>query len=154
MNEKQQKPTIFKNLTPQQSEACIMLAGGESITKVSKKLKINRSTIYQWLKDYDFKKCFDKQCEENQEEIKTMLRGLRLKAVETINGLVSKGDEKTRLKAAIWILESNLTESTDKMQPKGLTIIVQNEEEADLFRRLEERANEENKKNRFDDDDY
>ena len=150
MDKKQQKPTIFQNLTPQQADACMMIASGESITKVAKKLKINRSTIYQWLKDMHFKKCLDEQCRENQEEARNMLRGMRLKAVETIRDLMSSGDEKTRLKASIWMLESKLSEEANAPQ-SGLTIIVRNEEEADLFRRLKEH---DPRRNRIDDNDF
>jgi hypothetical protein len=106
-NKKQQKPTLspVTGLTPQQEQACILLASGENFTTVARQLKINRSTLYEWQDNTAFKCFYNQQCQDHKQEVKNALLGLHLSAIETLTDLLNNGNENTRLKAAIWLLE-------------------------------------------------
>jgi hypothetical protein len=106
-NRKQQKATLspITGLTPQQEQACILLAGGESYTNVARQLNINRSTLYDWQNNLAFICFFNQQCKEHKQEVKNALLGLHRQAINALTGLLTNGNENTRLKASIWLLE-------------------------------------------------
>lgn len=102
-----QNTTISKEtgLTPQQEYACIMLAGGYSITDVAEKVGVNRSTIYQWQSNLAFVCYFNRQSKAIKDEVKNGVMGLCQQAIETVRDILTNGNETTRLKAAVWIME-------------------------------------------------
>lgn len=106
-NKIEQKATIspITGLTPQQEQACILLASGESVTDVADKLSLNRGTLYKWQQNKAFECYYNKQCQEYKDEVKNGLLGLHQQAVATIQQLITTGSEATRLKAATWVLE-------------------------------------------------
>jgi hypothetical protein len=103
----QQNPTLSSvtGLTPQQEQACILMASGDSLTAVARQLKINRSTLYEWQNNMAFKCYYNQQCQEHQQEVKNALLGLHKQAIDTLTDLLTTGSENTRLKAAMWLLE-------------------------------------------------
>lgn len=103
----QQITTLLEatGLTPQQENACILLASGESHTSVADKLGINRSTLYDWLKDTAFQCFFNRQCKDYQAEITNGIMSLHRVALDTIKQVLEEGNENTRLKAAFWVLD-------------------------------------------------
>ena len=106
-DKKQQKPTLstVTGLTPQQEQACILLASGETITGVARQLNLNRSTLYEWQDNTAFVCFYNQQCRERQQEVKNGLFGLHRSAIDTLTDLLNNGNENTRLKACIWLLE-------------------------------------------------
>lgn len=104
---KQQKTTISPTtgLTPQQEQAAIMLASGENLTAVARQLNLNRSTLYEWQDNTAFKCFYNQQCQDHKEAVKNALFGLHSTAVDTLTDLLTNGNEATRLKAAMWLLE-------------------------------------------------
>ncbi len=106
-NRIEQKATISPTtgLTPQQEQACILLASGESVTDVAVKLNLNRGTLYKWQQNKAFECYYNKQCQEYKNEVKNGLLGLHQQAVATIKQLITIGSEATRLKAATWVLD-------------------------------------------------
>lgn len=104
---KQQKPTISPTtgLTPQQEQAAIMLASGENLTGVARQLNLNRSTLYEWQENTAFQCFYNQQCQEHQQAVKNALFGLHSTAIDTLTDLLSNGNENTRLKASMWLLE-------------------------------------------------
>lgn len=106
-NKIEQKTTIspITGLTPQQEQACILLASGENVTDVADKLSLNRGTLYKWQQNKAFECYYNKQCQEYKNEVKNGLLGLHQQAVTTIEQLITTGSEATRLKAATWVLE-------------------------------------------------
>lgn len=106
-NKSEQNTTISPatGLTPQQEQACILLASGESYTAVAQRLNINRGTLYKWQDLLPFQCFYNKQCSDYKAEVRNALLGLHAEAVDTVRELMHNGGEATRLKAAIWLLE-------------------------------------------------
>lgn len=106
-DKKQQNPTLspITGLTPQQEQAATMLASGESITAVARQLNINRTTLYDWQDNTAFQCFYNQQCKDHQQAVKNALLGLHSTAVDTLTDLLTNGNENTRLKAAMWLLE-------------------------------------------------
>ena len=107
VNRNEQNATISPTtgLTPQQEQACILLASGENVTNVADKLSLNRGSLYKWQQNKAFECFYNKQCQEYKNEVKNGLLGLHQQAVATIEQLITTGSEATRLKAATWVLE-------------------------------------------------
>lgn len=51
-------------LTQQQSDMVTMLINGENITDIAKRLKINRNTVYNWMKKDNIKAELDRRKQE------------------------------------------------------------------------------------------
>ena len=107
VNKNAQNATISPTtgLTPQQEQACILLASGENVTNVADKLSLNRGTLYKWQQNKAFECFYNKQCQEYKQEVKNGLLGLHQQAIATMGQLMTNGNEATRLKAAMWVLE-------------------------------------------------
>lgn len=106
-NKSEQNTTISPatGLTPQQEQACILLASGESYTATAQRLNINRGTLYKWQEMLPFQCFYNQQCSDYKAEVRNALLGLHAEAVNTVRELMHNGGEATRLKAAIWLLE-------------------------------------------------
>ena len=106
-NRIQQNPTKASpetGLTPIQEQAAILLASGESITSVSEKLNLNRSTIYQWQQKVTFRCFFNFQKQEIKNNLLNGLFGLYKEALESVKMCLTSDNEATRLKTAMWII--------------------------------------------------
>lgn len=106
-NKNEQKTTKSEQtgLTPIQEQACMMLASGEGFTTVAEKLSLNRGTLYKWQQNTAFICYYNQQCQDYKSEVKNALLGLHNQAVATVRELMTTGNESTRLKAALWLLE-------------------------------------------------
>lgn len=110
-NKKQQKPTQkpMQNpntgLTPIQEQAAVLMASGETLTAVADKLGINRCTLYKWLDNVAFQCYYNRQCQDVKAEVKNGILGLCGNAFDAVRNILANGNENTRLKAAIWIME-------------------------------------------------
>lgn len=103
----QQNATISPatGLTPQQEQACILLASGESYTATAQRLNINRGTLYKWQLSLPFQCFYNQQCSNYKAEVRNAIFGLHALAVSTVKELINNGSEATRLKASVWLLE-------------------------------------------------
>lgn len=107
----QQKPTERGNinpetgLTPQQEQAAMMLATGETITAVAAKLNLNRCTLYEWQKLLPFQCFLNKQAADYRDNLKNGLYALASDALQTIRDSLHSTNEANRLKAAMWLVE-------------------------------------------------
>lgn len=110
MNEKQQKLTKLTpveqvtGLTPQQEQAALLLASGESVTDVASKVNVNRATIYLWLQKVGFKCFYNQQCQIIQDNIRNGLFGLYGDALQALKDTLNSDNEPAKLKAAMYIL--------------------------------------------------
>lgn len=107
INRNEQNATISPTtgLTPQQEQACILLASGENVTNVADKLSLNRGTLYKWQQNKAFVCFYNKQCQDYKNDVKNGLLGLHQQAIATMGQLMTTGNEATRLKAAMWVLD-------------------------------------------------
>lgn len=107
----QQKPTERGNinpdtgLTPQQEQAAMMLATGETITAVAAKLSLHRCTLYEWQKLLPFQCFLNKQAADYRDNLKNGLYALASDALQTIRDCLHSTNEGNRLKAAMWLVE-------------------------------------------------
>lgn len=104
-------------LTPQQEECASLLAAGEKVSVVAEKVKVSRSTIYQWNELITFK-CFLNQL---RDEVKTHLNHTLLslsgEALSVIRHSLKSENENARLKSAIWLLEKMSKEEVGACNP-------------------------------------
>lgn len=92
-------------LSPIQENAVVMLVSGKSITDVSKELKIDRGTLYNWFDKLTFQAYYFKQCAEIKSLIENKLYGLYNESLKAINDSLESPNEAIKLKAAIWLIE-------------------------------------------------
>ncbi len=106
-NNIEQKATLspITGLTPQQEQACILLASGESYTATAERVGVNRGTLYKWQENLAFQCFYNQQASDYQAEVKNALLGLHSEAIATVRELLHTGGEATRLKTALWLLE-------------------------------------------------
>lgn len=104
-NEQKTTKSNVTGLTPLQEQACMMLASGEGITAVAEKLSLNRGTLYKWQHYMAFQCFYNQQCQDYKSEVKNALMGMHAQAIATVGELLETGNESTRLKAAMWLLE-------------------------------------------------
>ena len=132
MNKTQQKATINKvtGLTPQQEQACIMLASGESYTAVAERLDINRGTLYKRQSLPTFECYYNLQCQDYKDSVKNGLLGLHRQAIETIAELLVIGSENTRLRASMWVIDKI---SDLKIGDVDVRAVLQSQCSSDIF---------------------
>ena len=91
-------------LTPQQEQAALLLASGESVTDVAAKINVNRATIYLWLQKVGFKCFYNQQCKIIQDNIRNGLFGLYEDALQAVRDTLKSDNEAARLKAAMYVM--------------------------------------------------
>jgi hypothetical protein len=74
-------------LTDRQLKAIPSMVGSPTYAEGCKKARINKTTVYKWLKDSDFKAELERQREEVASEAFGVLSQSLTKAVETLVGL-------------------------------------------------------------------
>lgn len=91
-------------LTPQQEQAALLLASGESVTDVASKINVNRATIYLWLQKVGFKCFYNQQCQIIKDNIRNGLFGLYGDALQALKDTLKSENEQAKLKAAMYVL--------------------------------------------------
>ena len=92
-------------LTPTHEQTALLLASGQNIKSVAERVKVNRGTIYNWLKYAPFMCFYNRQCADNKNTLMAGLCGLADDALKTINDCLHSDNEATRLKTAMWLAE-------------------------------------------------
>ena len=96
--------TLVTGLTPQQEQAAMLLASGESVTDVASVVNVNRATIYLWQQKINFKCFYNQQCKIIQDNIKNGLCGLYDEALQAIRSSLQSNNDLLRLKAAVYVI--------------------------------------------------
>ena len=85
-----------KKLTERQLKAIPHIVSSPTYTEGCKKAKINRTTLYEWLKEPEFKAELDRQREEVAAEAFGVLSQGLTKAVEALVGLLDNKDDRLK----------------------------------------------------------
>ncbi len=119
MNEKtDEKP----KLTERQRKAIPAIVSSPTYTQGCRKAKINKGTLYKWLKIPEFKAELDRQRDEVASEAFGVLTQSLTKAVETLVGLLDNKDDRLK-----------------RLTAKDLvSFVIQHKENEDLDKRLTE----------------
>lgn len=104
IKQKSTELTLVTGLTPQQEQAAMLLASGESVTDVANVINVNRATIYLWQQKINFKCFYNQQCRIIQENIKNGLCGLYDEALQAIRNSLQSNNDLLRLKAAMYVI--------------------------------------------------
>ena len=113
----------METLEPQQQQALVLLAGGQSVDEISDTLKIHRTTLWRWRKQPEFIASWNQIVQQGKErQIKSLL-DLQQQAFNVLRECLSSQNELLRFRAAIAIVEkveAMLDESvyTDEIQHK------------------------------------
>jgi molybdenum-dependent DNA-binding transcriptional regulator ModE len=87
-------------LTQKQQKAIKAILETNSIEEAAKKASFSRTSIYNWLKDKDFKECLERERKVLFEEGLSALKGATAKAAKTLVELLESNDKNTRRLAA------------------------------------------------------
>ncbi len=100
-----EKYSKITGLTPQQEKAAILLASGKTMTETAKEVKIERSTLYQWIEKAGFQAYYNSLVENIRESTKNSLLGLIDSAYKAIRESLNSKNESIRLKAALSVID-------------------------------------------------
>ena len=92
-------------LTARQRKFIPLLVACPTFTEACEKGKLNRTTLYQWLKNSGFKAEVQRQREEITQEAFGLLAQNLTKAVETLAGLLGDNDKRLKRFAAKDVIE-------------------------------------------------
>jgi Helix-turn-helix of insertion element transposase len=98
---------LMTAITTQQAEVINALVHGATVTEAAKKVNINRSTFYIWLKNADFVAELNRIKQEQNDAMHAQLRGLAKTAVSTLREMLTGKDVPAgvKLKAALAVLQ-------------------------------------------------
>lgn len=113
-------PEKTSGLTPIQEQAAIMLASGNTISEVSTKLNVNRSTLYFWLEKVTFQCYYNMQIQEIQNTIKNEIFSLYETAFNSLRECLTSMNEGTKLKAAQYIIDKIQQTSIGETSPEKI----------------------------------
>jgi hypothetical protein len=109
-------------LTDRQLKAIPHIVSSPTYTEGCKKAKINKTTLYKWLKEPEFKAELDRQRDEITAEAFGVLSQGLTKAVETLVSLLGNKDDRLKRLAAKDVID----------------FIIRHKENEDLDERLKE----------------
>ena len=118
MSKTKEKP----KLTDRQLKAIPHKVSSPTYTEGCKKAKINKTTLYKWLKEPEFKAELDRQRDEIAAEAFGVLSQSLTQAVEALAGLLDNKDDRLKRLAAKDIID----------------FIIRHKENEDLDKRLKE----------------
>lgn len=113
------KLTLVTGLTPQQEQAAVLLASGESVTDVASKVNVNRATIYLWQQKVNFQCFYNQQCRIIQDNIRNGLCGLYADALQAVRNCLQSTNEALRLKAAMYVIGKVEMIDTSRQDPEA-----------------------------------
>jgi len=92
-------------LTTRQRKFIPTLVSAATFTDACRRGKLNRTTLYEWLRDPAFKAEVERQREEITQEAFALLSHSLTAAVETLTTLLADGDKRLRRFAAKDVIE-------------------------------------------------
>ena len=92
--DKSQQNAGRSQLTDRQLKAIPIIVANPTYTEGCRKAKVNRATLYEWLKDRGFKAELDQQRDQIASEAFGVLSQSLTKAVETLVGLLDNSDKR------------------------------------------------------------
>ena len=112
-----EKPT----LTNRQLKAIPFLVGNPTYTQGCKKAKINKTTLYKWLKNPEFKAELERQRSEIVEAAFGMIAQNIEKAVSTLVGLLNTKDDRLKRLTAKDVIDFIIRHKENEDLDKRLT---------------------------------
>jgi len=112
-------------LTDRQLKAIPHIVNSPTYTEGCKKAKINKTTLYKWLKEPEFKAELDRQRNEITAEAFGVLSQGLTKAVETLTGLLDTQDNRLKRLVCNDIIEHIIQHNEIEAINKRLTAIEQ-----------------------------
>ena len=95
----------METLEPQQQQALVLLAGGQSVDEISDTLKIHRTTLWRWRKQPEFIASWNQMVQQGKERQIQSLLDLQQQAFNVLRECLSSQNELLRFRAAIAIVE-------------------------------------------------
>jgi len=111
-----------QKLSRRQHKAIAFLISSPTYTQGCEKAKINKATLYKWLKNPDFKAELDRQRDEIADKAFGILTQSLTKAVESLVGLLDNQDDRLKRLTAKDVID----------------FIIRHKENEDLNKRLTE----------------
>jgi hypothetical protein len=108
-------------LTDRQLKAIPFIVSRSTYTEGCKKAKINKTTLYKWLKDPQFKAELDSQRDAVASEAFGVLSQSLTKAVETLVALLDKKDDRLKRLTAKDIIDFIIRHKENEDLDKRLT---------------------------------
>jgi hypothetical protein len=112
-------------LTDRQLKTIPHIVNSPTYTEGCKKAKINKTTLYKWLKEPEFKAELDRQRNEITAEAFAILSQNITKAVETLTGLLDTQDNRLKRLVCNDIIEHIIQHKEIEEINKRLTAIEQ-----------------------------
>ena len=110
-------------LTARQIKAIPHIVGNPTYTKGCKKAKINKTTLYKWLKNPEFKAELDRQRGEIAAEAFGVLSQGLTQAVEALVGLLDNKDDRLKRLAAKDVIDFIIRHKENEDLDERLTAI-------------------------------
>ena len=110
-------------LTDRQIKAIPHIVSSSTYTQGCKKAKINKTTLYKWLKGPEFKAELDRQRDEVSAEAFGVLSQSLTKAVETLTGLLDNKDDRLKRLTAKDIIDFIIRHKENENLDKRLTAV-------------------------------
>ena len=114
-----------KKLRDRQIKAIPHIVSNPTYEQGCKKARINRTTLYKWLKNPEFKAELDRQRDEVASEAFGVLSQSLTKAVETLAGLLDNKDDRLKRLAAKDVIDFIVRHKENEDIDKRLTAIEQ-----------------------------
>lgn len=119
MSKSKKKP----KLTPRQLKAIPHIVGSPTYTQGCKKARINKTTLYKWLKEPEFKAELDRQRDEIAAEAFGILSQGLTKAVEVLVGLLDNKDNRLKRLAAKDVIDFIIRHKENEDLSERLTAV-------------------------------
>ena len=103
-------------LTDKQREAIEYIVKGENISNVAKLVKVNRTTIYEWMKKEEFKSEIDRLTTEIKNGVKQKINAKIDSVLDQVYKIATTSkSEKNKLDACTYLLDQALGRATSKV---------------------------------------
>ena len=122
----------FPGLTACQAEAVRLLTFGTPVAHAAQAIGVNRSTLFRWLEQDQFKALLNRGRQDRQTAIQTQLEMLAQRAVNAVAGRLDGGGDQTgmQLLKGLGFLPGVLTK-IDSSDPKALAAARRNRSQYD-----------------------
>ena len=103
-----QNKTTPHNLSIKKMRALPHLAAGSSVSEAAVAVGVDRTTLYRWMEDDEFRTQLERLRSEAADLARTELKGLMYKAVQVLDEAMDDPDPRLRLRAAQTALSTGL----------------------------------------------